>query len=171
MVFIIMNWLYKNNTNNTARFTIGEYNNITEKTLICVGINPSTATPNNLDHTLLKVKSIAINHNYVNWIMINVYPQRATNPNKLHIIFNKQFHSENMNEIQNLLLTFTNADILFAYGNLISKRLYLKNCLTDIMNLIKNSNFNGSLFCIKKTIKGNPIHPLYQKSDVNFMQY
>ena len=90
---------------------------------------------------------------------------------KVKEIFNKQFHSENMNEIQNLLLTFTNADILFAYGNLISKRLYLKNCLIDIMNLIKNSNFNGSLFCIKKTIKGNPIHPLYQKSDVNFMQY
>lgn len=166
-----MNWIYKNNADNTARFTLGEYNTINEKTLICVGINPSTATPNHLDPTLSKVKSISINHNYANWVMINVYPQRATNPNNLHIICNEQFHSENIIQIQNLLATFTNADILFAYGNLINKRPYLKSCLTDIMKLIKDLHFAGNLFCIKRTLKGNPVHPLYQKDNANFMLF
>lgn len=166
-----MNWLYTKNTHNTARFTLGEYNTITEKTLICVGINPSTAEPDHLDPTLLKVKSIAIHHNYENWAMINVYPQRATNPNNLHMNCNIQLHRQNLCEIQHLLTTFTNADILLAYGNLISKRSYLKNCLSDILTVIKNSPFNGNSFCLKRTIKGNPVHPLYQPNNTNFMKY
>lgn len=166
-----MSWIYKNNVNNTARFVLGEYGNIADKTLICVGINPSTATPNNLDSTLKKVKEIAVSHNYSNWIMINVYPQRATNPNSLHLNCDTQLHNDNINELNNVLNTFNNADILFAYGNLIDKRTYLKNCLADILDLIASVQFAGSLYCIKRTVKGNPIHPLYQKATTVFVQY
>lgn len=166
-----MHWLYTKNTDNTARFTLGEFNITTDKTLICVGINPSTAEPDNLDPTLRKVKSIALSHNYSNWVMINVYPQRATNPNDLHINCDEQLHNVNINEIKNLLTSFNNADILFAYGNLISKRPYLKTCLDDILNLINSYKFVGQKFCIKRTIKGNPMHPLYQKTNCNFILY
>lgn len=103
--------------------------------------------------------------------MINVYPQRATNPNNLHSNCDMQLHSNNLTEIKNLLNTFTNADILFAYGNLISKRPYLKTCLNDILNLINFIRFAGQKFCIKRTIKGNPVHPLYQKVNCTFFPY
>ena len=103
--------------------------------------------------------------------MINIYPQRATNPNNLHPNCNNQLHFSNLNEIQSLLTTFTNADILFAYGNLINKRTYLITCLNDILKLINNMNFTGQMFCIKRTLAGNPIHPLYQKTNCNFMPY
>ena len=166
-----MKWIYKSNRNNTARFVLGEYNNTNEKTLICLGINPSTATPNNLDRTLQKVKLIARKHNYINWIMINVYPQRATKPNGIHINCDKYLHKTNIVEIENILKTFPNADILFAYGNLISKRPYLRVCLEHILNIIKKVDFKGELLCIKLTVKGNPVHPLYQKCDADFMQY
>lgn len=139
--------------------------------MICVGINPSTATPNNLDPTLKKVKVVALSHNYTNWIMMNVYPQRATNPNNLHLNCNAQLHNDNMSEIRKILNSFNNADILFAYGNLISKRTYLKDCLTDILNLITSVQFTGNLYYIKHTTKGNPIHPLYQKTTTAFIQY
>ena len=166
-----MTWLYTNDINNTARFLLGEYNSIVDKTLICVGINPSTATPNSLDSTLKKVKAISASHKYINWVMINVYPQRATNPNDLHLNCDMQLHRANVNEISNLLATFNNADILFAYGDLISKRPYLKMCLSDILNLINSVNFTGQKYCIKRTTKGNPIHPLYQKVDSDFIPY
>ena len=166
-----MSWEYKNNANNTARFTLGEYDNVTYKTLICVGINPSTATPNNLDPTLKKVKAVALSHNYKNWIMINVYPQRATNPNNLHLNSNTQLHNDNIREIRYILNTFNNADILFAYGNLISKRAYLNDCLADVLGLISSVQFTGNLYCIKHTVKGNPIHPLYQKVTTAFIPY
>ena len=166
-----MSWIYKNNINNTARFTLGEYKNIADKTLICIGVNPSSATPNKLDPTLKKVKAITISHNYANWAMINIYPQRATNPNNLHTNYSVQLHNDNINEIHNLLTTFYNSDILFAYGNLISKRPYLKDCLADILNLINSIQFNGKLYCIKRTAKGNPVHPLYQKINTVLIPY
>lgn len=166
-----MNWEYSCNENNTARFTLGEYKNAEDKTLICVGINPSTATPNHLDPTLKKVKAIATNHNYVNWVMINVYPQRATNPDCLHQTCNATLHGYNLNEINNLLTKFKNTDILFAFGDLIDKRPYLKSCLSDILKLIQNKQFTGQAYCIKRTKNGNPVHPLYQKTDSDFSPY
>ena len=166
-----MEWLYKNNTNNTARFALGEYADVDQRTLICVGINPSTASPNNLDPTLRKVKAIAINHGYANWNMINVYPQRATNPKNLHATCDLQLHAENLAEIKIILLMFPNSDILFAYGNLITQRPYLKNCLSEIVNLISEAGFSGQYYCLKQTKRGNPTHPLYQKTDTIFVPY
>lgn len=166
-----MEWLYRNNLNNTARFVLGEYDNTYDKTLICVGINPSTASPNNLDPTLRKVKAISIAHGYTNWNMINVYPQRTTNPNNLHLTCDLRLHTENLNEIKKLLQTFHNADILFAYGNLIMRRPYLRNCLVDIIYLINQTNFLGQYYCLKQTKKGNPTHPLYHKTDTIFIPY
>jgi len=46
-------WLYSKTSDNKARFLLGEKGN---KTLICIGINPSTAEPDNLDRTLTVVK-------------------------------------------------------------------------------------------------------------------
>lgn len=166
-----MTWLYKTNTNNTARFTLGECNDALGKTLICVGINPSTATPNALDPTLKKVKNMATSNKYENWVMINVYPQRATKPNNLHITCNTQLHKENLNEIAGLLMAFKKSDILFAYGDLIYKRHYLQNCLNDILSTINSVGFTGKKLCIIRTKKGNPAHPLYQKNNSKFILY
>ena len=74
-----MNWLYDTNENNSARFTIGEYEDSNAKTLICFGINPSTASPENLDNTIRKVKAISKVKGYINGVLLNIYTQRATN--------------------------------------------------------------------------------------------
>ncbi len=166
-----MKWLYENNVDNTARFTLGEYATVSDRTLICVGINPSIASSNNLDQTLRKVKAMAIAHGYINWNMINVYPQRATNPINLHLSCDLQLHAENLNKIKELLLMFSNSDILFAYGNLITLRPYLQKCLSDIIELISDTNFSGQYYCLRQTKKGYPTHPLYQKIDTPFLSY
>lgn len=51
-----MEWIYTNNKDNTERYSLGT---VGEKPLICFGINPSTAEPNNLDNTLKSVSRIA----------------------------------------------------------------------------------------------------------------
>ena len=71
------NWLYEKNRNNTARYILGETG---KKPLVCVGINPSTAAPNNLDRTLTNVKRFSELNGYDGWLMLNVYPQRSTDP-------------------------------------------------------------------------------------------
>ena len=73
-------WIYINNSDDSVRFVLGEKNN---NMIACIGINPSTAKPNELDNTLKSVKRIAEYNGFDGWIMYNVYPKRATDPNYL----------------------------------------------------------------------------------------
>lgn len=76
-----MTWIYKKTTDNSSRFVLGEPGS---NSLVCVGVNPSTATPEKLDNTLRTVKKLSAVHGFDGWIMLNLYPQRATNPNDMH---------------------------------------------------------------------------------------
>ena len=160
-----MNWIYDTNEDNSARFTLGEYGDKACKTLICFGINPSTATPDLLDNTLKKVKTIAVNNGYLNWIMLNIYPQRATNPNDLHIVKNDDLRKKNLEHVKKVLTEFKNSDILFAFGNLITKRDYLLELYNEIVLQINSCGWNGKNLCIKLTKQGYPAHPLYQSGN------
>lgn len=76
-----MNWIYEKNSDNTSRYVLGT---VGTNPLICIGVNPSTAEPGNLDNTLKSVTRICEANGYDSWIMLNLYPQRATNPNEMH---------------------------------------------------------------------------------------
>ena len=68
----------------TARFMLGE---VGENPIICFGINPSTANDEKDDPTISKIRKIASENNCDGWIMLNLYPQRATNPNyKIYLL-------------------------------------------------------------------------------------
>lgn len=73
-------WLYVPSMYCDYRYILGTAG---EKTLICVGINPSTAAPNDLDNTLKSVERIALANGYDSFIMFNVYAQRATRPDDM----------------------------------------------------------------------------------------
>ena len=158
-----MRWIYERDDENLNRYSLGQIFDENGKTLICFGINPSTACPDNLDNTINKVIKIARSNNYENWVMLNIYPQRATNPDDLHKTADEAIIKRNMEIISQTLETFMESDILFAYGNLISKRKYLQSCLTQITELLKGKD--KKIFIIKLTKEGNPVHPLYQKND------
>lgn len=49
-------WIYKNNDDNSVRFILGEDG---KSPLVCFGVNPSTATPEKLDRTLVQVQKTA----------------------------------------------------------------------------------------------------------------
>lgn len=162
-----MQWIYKTNEDNSARFVLGQIFNSSGKTLLCFGVNPSTATPECLDNTIRKVIQISKKNNYENWIMLNIYPQRATNPGDLHLEQDKNLSNLNYLHIAEILKTYINSDILFAYGNLISKRQYLKPCLNEIMPLFQGKKVK----VIKTTKENNPIHPLYQSNESPLIDY
>jgi hypothetical protein len=151
------NWLYTHSHNNTVRYILGTKG---LHPLICIGINPSTAEPNNLDNTLKSVERLALSNSYDSWIMLNVYPQRATNPNDLHKTINTSIHKENINQISNLLQSIQNPTIWGAWGTLINKRPYLLKCLKDIYTT--SQSYNCKWVSIgKRTKQGHPHHPLY----------
>lgn len=60
-----------------VRYVLGEqFDTSCKKVLVCIGINPSTAIPEQLDPTLKRVQKYAKNSGvYGAWYMLNVYPQ------------------------------------------------------------------------------------------------
>lgn len=151
-------WLYTNTPDNKARFVLGEPG---ENNLICFGINPSTAVPNDLDPTLARVKKIAELKGFDGWIMLNVYPQRATNPDDMDAKMNVNYHRLNLQHIDTILAQYSGI-IWAAWGTLIDKRSYLKACLNDIV--IQSWPHNADWRTRgKKSRAGHPHHPLYLK--------
>ena len=162
-----MDWIYETSEDNSARFVLGQVFNPNGKTLLCFGINPSTACPECLDNTIRKVVSISNYNGYENWIMLNIYPQRATNPDDMHIECDNGLVSANLDCIRRIAESYSNCDVLLAYGNLISKRQYLKICLDEIISLLQNKKIK----IIKLTKANNPVHPLYQPNASVLVDY
>ena len=165
-----MQWIYERNEDNSARFVLGQIFNPNGKTLLCFGINPSTACPECIDNTIKKVINISRYNGYENWIMLNVYPQRATNPDDMHIECNEMLIQTNLFHIGQVSKRYPNCDVLLAYGNLITKRKYLQPCLNEILSLL-NDKHGRSIKVIKLTKDGNPVHPLYQSKTAALIDY
>ncbi len=155
-------WLYVPDFYSEYRYILGTKG---EKPLICIGINPSTAAPDDLDNTLKSVERIALNNGYDSFIMFNVYAQRATNPDDMEENFNEFLHSENMKAFEYVLkLSKGGASIWAAWGNIIEKRDYLSECVLTMAEIGKR--YNSSWYTAGKiSKKGHPHHPLYLKKD------
>lgn len=165
-----MEWIYENNEDNTARFALGQIWNPEGKTLLCFGINPSTACPEKLDNTIRKIISIGNYNGYENWIMLNVYPQRATNPDDMHSEPDDALAEANMLHIREIVESYPDCDVLLAYGNLISKRKYLALCLKEILTFLSKER-GKKIKVIKLTKSNHPVHPLYQPNHSVLVDY
>jgi hypothetical protein len=150
-------WLYQKNKDNTARYILGEQGT---RPLICIGINPSTAEPDNLDPTLKTVQKMSGLKGFDGWLMLNVYPQRATNPNHLHSRPSGRWIQENLRQIRQYLSSIKQPTIWAAWGTLITKRKYLPDCLGKITTVAQP--FSPKWITIgKRSKQGHPHHPLY----------
>ena len=86
-------WIYVPDFYTEYRYILGTRG---RNPLICIGINPSTAAPDDLDNTLKSVSRIAGGNGFDSWIMFNVYAQRATRPDDMDRELNTALHRENM---------------------------------------------------------------------------
>lgn len=156
------NWLYEKNEDNSARYVLGEHG---DNPLVCIGVNPSTAEPNILDPTLRQVRNRAVRMGFDGWIMLNLYPQRATNPNNLpkNFCYNKTLHAINTSWIRSCIYRYNVKTIWAAWGTVIKKRVYLSAMLKEICE--------HNIFDLEQSIDwitigplskdGHPHHPLY----------
>ena len=71
--------------------------------------------------------------------MLNLYPQRAINPNELDKFPNENIIRENERIILNLVSKQKNPNILLAWGDNIFVRDYLIDCLIKIYQLMPSS--------------------------------
>lgn len=91
-----------------VRFTLGIKG---VKTLIVFGVNPSVANsvyndPSNnkiSDPTINQVRIRAKTLGYDGFVMLNIYPQRATNPNNIDKTIDEILHKKNLQHIEEIL--------------------------------------------------------------------
>ena len=157
----IEKWLYAPNFYSEYRYILGTRG---QNPLICIGINPSTAKPDDLDNTLKSVERIALGNGFDSFLMFNVYAQRATDPDAMERVCNAQLHRENL-EAFRYVLSLSEAPVVWAaWGTIIEKRDYLPDCLKDF--LAAGLQRNAQWVCAGKVSKkGHPHHPLYLRKD------
>ena len=104
---------------------------------------------------------------YKSFVMFNLYPKIATNPNDLPDEMNRIMMDKNLEVISSILSLKKEADVLLAWGGLIYSRTYLSLCLKEIYQSIKWNSLN--FYRIGDFLKsGQPRHPLYAGYKLEF---
>ncbi|MCQ2432668.1 MAG: DUF1643 domain-containing protein [Clostridia bacterium] len=157
-------WLYVPCYYNEYRYILGTRG---ENPLICIGINPSTAAPGDLDNTLKSVERIALHNGYDSFIMFNVYAQRATDPDDMPKERCEVLHKENMEAFRYILSSYGEGHtpaVWAAWGTIIEKRPYLIPTVRDMIAI--GEEYGAEWFSVgARSKKGHPHHPLYLRKD------
>lgn len=157
----IEKWIYAPNFYSEYRYILGTRG---KHPLICIGINPSTAQPDDLDNTLKSVERIALGNGFDSFIMFNVYAQRATDPASMEKECNHQLHKENLEAFRYVLSISDKPAVWAAWGTIIEKRVYLPDCVRDMVEA--GASVGAKWYCAGAVSKkGHPHHPLYLRKD------
>ena len=164
-------WLYVPDFYTEYRYVLGTRG---ARSLICAGLNPSTAEPDHLDPTLQSVSRIAAGNGFDSWLMFNVYAQRATSPDDMDRTRDEKLHRENLLAFRALLELSASGGmppvVWAAWGAVIAKRPWLKDCVADLVRIAEP--FDARWVCAGKiTAAGHPHHPLYLRRDEPLRPY
>ncbi len=155
-------WLYVPNTYQEYRYILGI---LGDSPLICLGVNPSTAVPGNLDKTLNSVERVARSNGFDSFFMLNVYAQRATRPEDMEWDCNPFLHRQNLEAFAYCLERCPDPPTVWAaWGAVIEKRPYLKECVRDFITVGEKYHAHW-VTAGPRSKKGHPHHPLYLKKD------
>lgn len=155
-------WLYLPDFYSEYRYILGTRG---KNPLVAIGINPSTAEPDALDNTLKSVERIALSNGYDSFIMFNVYAQRATDPNHMEREFNAALHRENMKAFEYVMSLSSSPAVWAAWGTIILKRDYLKDCVRDMIAIGEKHNARWFTAGARSKNGSHPHHPLYLRKD------
>ena len=161
-------WLYVPDFYSEYRYILGTRGS---HPLIAIGINPSTAAPDDLDNTLKSVERIALGNGYDSFIMFNVYAQRATDPKLMEKELNEEMHRENMKAFEYVLSLADRPDIWAAWGTIIKMRPYLPRCVSDMISIGEKHGARWFTCGARSKTGGHPHHPLYLRKDAGLDEF
>ena len=155
-------WVYIGD--DSERYALGQPG---ERNVLVFGVNPSSAKPGADDPTIRNVRRIVKNIKKADgWIMMNLYPQRTSNPDAL--IENKILLENNLKVVRAVWKTFSFESIWCAWGNMIERfdTPFLYESLQQIYGVLDEDvlwEYYGGL-----TKNGHPRHPLYMSLSERF---
>lgn len=130
-----------------------------------IGLNPSTANEHENDPTIRSVSRIANANGYGGFFMMNCYPLVSTKPEKLYEFYDFPYHTheESTNNAWLKKVAALCKDIVFAWGAFeVVKEIGRDK---ELIKMFPNAMALG----INKD--GSPKHPLYCKSDTQFIPF
>jgi hypothetical protein len=130
---------------------------IKKKPITWLMLNPSTADENILDPTVRRCLGYSIQWGYGRMDVINIFALRSTDPKRLYSCHDPVGIDNNRSIIQ----TAKESDrVIAAWGN---HGLY-KDRYKEVLALF--NEINTPLYCLKTSKYDQPVHPLYQRSDI-----
>lgn len=148
--------IYEHNDN--CRYALGKSG---KKMVICIGLNPSTATDEKPDRTFNKIRKIVEHNKYNGFVILNICPQISSNPKNVE--YNEDDATENCKIIQKYLKKYSDAKIWCAWGNNIRSKKF-KLYREKVEKMISRRE----CFCTSVNKTGEPKHPLFEKEDAEF---
>ena len=140
------------------RYALSRTWNGKKKTILFIGLNPSTANEKIDDPTIRRCINYAQNWGYGSLLMVNLFAYRATLPSELKNVKNPIGNDNDLHIIE----LSKKADIAVAAwgneGSLLNRDKEVKKILPNLM-------------CLKINKSGQPAHPLYQKKDLKLIKY
>ncbi len=125
-------YIYQNTPDNRNRFVIGTEG---KNPLIVMSINPSVGSPTQTSSTLGTVRHIAADYGYDSWIVLCLYPQRATHLDELTEMADPALIEENDKVINEILSRYPNHKIWAAWGTHYHDRCFFPQCLANIVKI------------------------------------
>lgn len=113
--------IYSNDRKDEWRYTLGKAG---KSPLLAVGLNPSTATQEKADTTVAKVEQVAINNGYDGFIMLNLYPVRATDYRNLPPSVDPTAFEKNLDAIEEVVRAQARPVIWAAWGTSVEYHPY-----------------------------------------------
>lgn len=147
--------IYSSTKNDNWRYSLGKSGN---RNLIVIGLNPSTANKEKSDTTVAKVEQVASSSNFDGFVMLNLYPVRATKYEDLEEEPNQEAFLTNLQCIKDVVSNEKNPFIWAAWGESILSRKYFVDSVAELFHRLKNCNATWNHFG-SLTRSGHPRHP------------
>jgi len=146
--------IYHPDQNNLWRYTLGRSGS---KPLLVIGLNPSTATPEKLDPTVTRVAKVAQQCGFDGFVMLNLYPVRATKPNDLPPKADRIAYERNLEEIEKVVAQYPSPTIWATWGESVVNRPYLLQARDALHKRLQNHTPQWRRFG-DLTASGHPRH-------------
>jgi len=147
--------IYHNARSDKWRFSLGRSGS---RSLLVIGLNPSTATQEKSDTTVAKVDRVAKRHGFDGFVMLNLYPVRATNFNELPINVDAEAYFNNLNCIEDTVTKYLPRVIWAAWGESILARSYFLTAAQELFDRLGKHDLVWQHFG-PITASGHPRHP------------
>jgi len=147
--------IYIASDDNRCRYALGSNG---DRKLLVIGLNPSTATKEKSDNSITKVERVASNHGFDGFVMLNLYPVRATQLAELDVEAEMDIYEENLRLIDQICSQQANPVVWLGWGDSIFKRCFFLDAAIELFSMLKVHGISWQHFG-ELTQGGHPRHP------------